>query len=221
MKRIKDAAITIIENNSVLHFGFYHRLLNLSQVARFLRPLIAARTRKEVSDSAVLMSLSRMQSTLSPPVSTDKLVLNKINIHTGLCSLTVLKKPEIHSELGSIFSKVRRRGRFITVTEGINEITIILEDEDFELANQILSTPPGYVYRNIASVGVRFSDETIVNPGVIYQLIQQVALQKINIIEVASTATEFNVYLRSEDVRLAFDSIYQRFSKRVGGSSDI
>ncbi|MCP4606727.1 MAG: hypothetical protein GY847_40500, partial [Proteobacteria bacterium] len=53
------------------------------------------------------------------------------------------------------------------------------------------------------------------------QLIQQVALQNINVIEVASTATEFNVYVRSKDVRLAFDSIYQRFSKRAGGLSDI
>lgn len=221
MKRIKEAAIEIIENNIVLHFGFYHRLLNLSQVARFIRPLVAARTNKEVSDSAVLMSLSRMQNSLEPPLPTEQLVLNKINIHTGLCSLTVLKKPKSHAELNTIFSRVQRRGGFITITEGINEITVILEEIDFEFATEILSESPHYVYRDIASVGVKFSDETIVNPGVIYQLIQQVALQKINIIEVASTATEFNVYLRRHDVRLAFDSIYQRFSKRVGGSSDI
>ncbi|MCP4677014.1 MAG: hypothetical protein GY854_16160 [Deltaproteobacteria bacterium] len=89
------------------------------------------------------------------------------------------------------------------------------------MAKATLSETLRYVFRDIASVSVKFSDETIQAPGAIYQMVQQVTLQSINIIEVVSTATEFSIYVKSEDVRLAFDSIFQRFSKRAGGNSDI
>ncbi len=221
MKKIRDAAVDIISKNQLLHFGLYYRLLKLSQVARFIRPHIEAQTHKQVRDSAVLMSLSRIQKQLVPAQEPKDLILDNINIHNGLCSLTVFKTRKVHAELNRLFSRVRKRGGFITITEGIKEITAILEDGDFQLAKSMLSEKLRYIYRDIASVGVRFSDDTIVRPGVIYQLIQQVALQNINIVEVASTATEFNIYVHDKDVRLVFDSIYQRFSKRTGSYSDI
>ncbi len=221
MKKITDSAREIIDTTPALNFGFHHRLLNLSQVARFIRPLVEARTHKEASDSAVLMSLSRLQSKLVPPERLEEIRLDKINIHSGLCSLTIFKTREVHGELNRLFTKVQSRSGFITITEGINEITAILEDTDFQSAVDMLSEKPRYIHRDIASVGVKFSDDILVHSGVIYRLLQQVALQNINVIEIASTATEFNIYVREQDVRLTFDSIYRRFSKRAGGVSDI
>ncbi len=221
MKKISDAVHEIIDENPLLNFGFHHRLLNFSQVARFIRPLIEARTHKEVSDSAVLMSLSRMQTRLIPKERIEEIRLDKISIHSGLCSLTIFKTREVHGELNRLFAKVQQRNGFITITEGINEITAIMEDVDFDGAVGLLSEKPRHVNRNIASVGVKFSDQILANSGVLYRLLQQVALQNINVIEIASTATEFNIYVRERDVRLTFDSIYRRFSKRAGGLSDI
>jgi aspartokinase len=192
----------------------------LSQVSRLIRPLIEARVHKPVRHSAVLMSLSRIQSKLVPTEEFKDLSIDNISIHSGLCSLTVFKTPAVHEQLNRLFSKVRGQGRFITITEGINEVTAILEDDDFLLAQGMLSETLQYVYREIASVGVKLSDEMLVKPGVIYQLLQQVALQNVNVIEVASTATEFNLYVREQDARLAFDSIYQRFAKRASRKSD-
>jgi hypothetical protein len=61
MRKISDALEAIVEGNPALAFGLHHRLLNLTKLARFLRPSVEAQTRKGVSDSAVLMSLSRLQ----------------------------------------------------------------------------------------------------------------------------------------------------------------
>lgn len=221
MKKIGEATHDIVANNPLLHFGFYHRLLNLSQTARFIQPLVEARTKKSVRASAVLMNLSRLQAKLVAPERFDDLVIDKISIHSGLCSLTVFKTSRVNEELNRLFTLIRRRGGFITVTESVDEVTAILEDRDFAEATNILSETPRYIYRDIASVGIRLSDENIVTPGVIYRLLQQVSLQGINVMEVASTATEFIIYVNEADVRLAFDSIYHRFSKRTGGTSDI
>lgn len=218
MLKIADAVQEIIVQNDLLHFGFHHRLLNLSQVARFIRPLVEARTRKEVRKSAVLMSLSRLQSKFAEnaPPSGSGLILDKINIHSGLCSLTLLKTAESHRELNRLFNRVQKKQGFITITEGISEITVIIEEENFKHAREMLSEKPGHVHRNIASVGVKLKEEMLERPGVLYRLIQQVALQNISVIEVTSTATEFNIYLRERDVRLAFDSLYHRFCRTVG-----
>jgi aspartokinase len=215
MKKISDATLEIITENPLFHFGLHHRLLNLSQVARFIRPLVEARTQKEASDSAVLMSLSRMQSTLPPAAEPEDFVLNQIAIHSGLCSLTVFKTKRVQGELNRLYSTVRKRSGFISITESANEVTAIIEDRNFDMAEGMLSETLRYIYRDIVAVEVKLSDDAISRPGIIYALIGQITLQHINIIEVASTATEFSIYVHREDARRALDSIYARFSEQT------
>ena len=51
--------------------------------------------------------------------------------------------------------------------------------------------------------------------GILHQLLEEIALQNINVIEVTSTATEFCVFLEQADVQLAFDAIFNRFGRRA------
>lgn len=216
MLKVSDAVKQIMEGNALLRFGLHYRLLNLSQVARFILPMVEARTKKEVRPAAVLMNLSRLQAKLnqrSKP-GMPEFFLDKINIHSGLCSLTLYKTLDSHKELNKIFAWIQDRGGFITLTEGVSEITVIIETENLKRVGEMLSEKPRNVHRNLASVGVKFSQEYLTVPGVLHQLLQLVALQNINVVEVASTATEFNIYLNENDVRLAFDSIFARFAKR-------
>jgi hypothetical protein len=46
---------------------------------------------------------------------------------------------------------------------------------------------------------------------VLYRILQALALQGVNLAEVASTTTEFHVYLAEDDVMLALDSLYGAF----------
>jgi len=63
-------------------------------------------------------------------------------------------------------------------------------------------------------VGVAFDERYLKVKGILFQLMEEIALQNINVIEIASTATEFSIFLREEDVQLAFDAIFNRFSRR-------
>jgi aspartokinase len=215
MKKISDATREIVNANPLFHFGLHHRLLNLSQVARYILPLVEARAQKEVGESAVLMSLSRLQSALPPVGEPEDYVLNRIAIHSGLCSLTVFKTKRVQGELNRLYNAVRKQSGFISITESASEVTAIIDDRNFNMAEHMFSEPLRYVYRDIVAVGVKLSEEAISRPGVIYQLIGQVTLQHINIIEVASTATEFSIYVQSEDALMAMDSIYARFAAQT------
>jgi hypothetical protein len=217
MLKVSDAVQEIIDNNPLLSFGFHSRLLNLSQVARFIQPLVEARTKKEVRPSAIHMNLSRLQNRMDrfSARSLPEFYLDKISIHSGLCSFTLFNSRTSHRELNKIFTWILDRNGFITITEGVSEITVILEMENLERVKKMLSEKPRLIHRNIASVGVKFSEKYLKMPGVLHQMLQLVALQNINVLEVASTATEFNIYMSENDVNLAFDSLFARLSKRT------
>ena len=215
MRKISEAVETIVGGHPALAFGLHHRLLNLTKLARFLRASVEAQTRKEVSESAVLMSLSRLQRKWSGsrPQKTDSLVLDKVSIVSGLCSVTLAKTQTTHRELNRVFTAVQEQNGFITITEGLREITVIVEEENFARLRKSLSSRPKIVHRNLASVGMTFSERYLSVKGVLHQLLEQIALQNINVLEVASTATEFYIYVEERDVETAFASIFHRFGR--------
>jgi len=213
--KISDALKDLIEENATLHFGFHHRLLNLSQTARFLRAAVEARVKKPVTDTALLMNLSRLQRQLAPrPDPPPAFSLDGISARSGLCALSLTKSPRTHRELNKIFAEVQKREGFITLTEGVAEITAIMDEDSLATVRAMLSDKPRLAQRGLGSVTVKFHPRYITVKGLLYLLLQQAALQNINVVEVASTATEFTIYVAEADVQLTFDSIYRRFARR-------
>jgi aspartokinase len=215
MKKISEAVEGTIAGHAALAFAFHHRLMNLTKLARFLRPSVEAQTQKRVSESAILMSLSRLSKKWARgrPQKTEALVLDKVSIVSGLCSVTLAKTQTTHRELNRVFTAVSEQSGFITITEGLREITVIVEAENLGLLRKALSSRPKIVNRNLASVGMTFSERYLDVKGVLHQLLEQVALQSVNVLEVASTATEFYIYVEEKDVEVAFAAIFHRFSR--------
>jgi len=71
------------------------------------------------------------------------------------------------------------------------------------------------LHEDLAAVGVAFDERYLKVKGILFRLMEEIALQDINVIEIASTATEFSIFLHEEDVQLAFDAIFNRFSRRA------
>jgi hypothetical protein len=102
----------------------------------------------------------------------------------------------------------------MTITEGISEITAIVENENVGLASKWITEPIRLVNQDIASVGVKFHEKFIEVPGLLYMILQMVSMQHINIVELASTATEFIIYVNQKDIYLVFDAILSKFGKQ-------
>ncbi len=167
MKKISSAVETVVAGHPALAFGLHHRLLNLTQLARYLRPSVAAQTHKDVSESAILMSLSRLQRkwARSRLQATESLVLDKVSIVSGLCSVTLAKTQTTHRELNRVFTSIQERNGFITITEGLQETTVIVEEENFSFLRKALSSRPKIVNRSLASVGMSFQREVFDGEG--------------------------------------------------------
>ncbi len=212
MIKISDVIKDIVTGNPFLQFGIQHKLLNLSQVTKYLRPIVAAKSKKEVTDSALLMAISRLQGEISnKDLQRDKFSLENISIHTGLATFTYVKTEASLRGAYKLHTTVHNANGYITISEGTNQITIIVDAKYSSLIKKLIRQKPQFAHENVSSVGITFSEEYIRVPGMIYMIIQQLMLMNINILEVSSTYTELAIYMANEDIKPAFEVLHSIF----------
>lgn len=212
MRKIADAVREIVDHDPSLKAGLAQRLMNLSQVARHIHSTVEARTQKPVQHGAITMALSRLRDDLAPSEARAALRLaDRVTVQRGLVVLTFPNTVAAHDGLLRLQERVRKDRRYLTITEGIKEITVILEGAALERAADPMDVQPLRTTRGVASLSVSLSEADLASPGVLYRLLQPLALQGVNLVEVTSTTREFHVYLSEDDVMLALDSWYGAF----------
>ena len=213
MLRISDAVSSIISENNLLEFGFSQGIFNLTQLARFIKPLVEARTQKEVQVPAIVMNLSRLQrKTKKTTTPVTKFQLKNIDIYSHLSTITFYKDAGIHDHVNAIFEKVRKEKGYFALSESSQEVTIFFQRNFLDdITKSVKTESIKYQNTEITCVRVRFAEEYFHIPGLLYFLLQKIYLQGINIVEISSTYTEFCIYLRQEDVKLAFETLHDSF----------
>jgi len=213
MLKINNALKEIIQNDDTLKAGLNFRLLNLSQVAEFVRPALETRVKKNVKKSTLIMALSRLQKEMSDFSVRKKFSINNLSIYPDLCSFTFFSSQDVRKKVERIYKEVQNSEGYISVIQGTKEIAIIIDESDASLVKRIIKETPKHITPNLVSLNIRFDEKFYVTPGGLYQLFRQLAFQGINVFEVSSTFTEINIYIAQKDVRLAFDTFFNIFQQ--------
>ena len=212
MLTLSQALQEMLKGDGFLNFGISHGLMNLTQTAAWIKPLIETRLGKSISTSALLMALSRMvkmKKKIMPQRQNIK--LTRVTVHNGLSELTFIKTPSLLKRLERIQSLVQREQAYVAITQAVNDVTIIVDRSlEKEVRHNAGSTPIFYK-NNIAALDMQFDPKYTWSVGFVYYILQQVVLQNINILEFSSTYTELIFYLDEKDLRLAFDTVYAQF----------
>lgn len=211
MIKISEALNEIIGKNSLLRFGMYYKLLNLSQTARFIKPLLETRLKRPVQATAIIMNLSRLQRKMKGKIEEEKFEIENVTIQMNLCVMTFFKSEEIREKIERVYHKIQGQKGFMTITQGPTEITVIFEHSFIDLVEKAIPEKPKDRNDKISSISVKFDEKFLQISGLLYVILQQVALQNINIIELTSTGTEMIIYVAEKDAKLTFNTIYNRF----------
>ena len=212
MIKVAEAVREIVDHDPGLKTGLAQKLMNLTQVDGHVNPRGVARTHKGGQRSAVTMALARLRSDLpSCDEKPDLGLADRITVQRGLVVLTFPNSARVQSGLLRLQESVREARRYLTITEGIREITLITEQAMLDRVHEAVGERPARIARGIASLSVSLSEDNLAAPGVLYRILQALALQGVNLAEVASTTTEFHIYLAEDDVMLALDSLYGAF----------
>jgi hypothetical protein len=215
MIRLGDVIAEMVKETPLLQFGIEHKLFNLTQIARYLKPHIEVRTKKSVQISAIVMALSRYQHQSGRKnLKRESYRIKNITVHTGLATTTFTKNEEAHRSIHQFVSAVEKRHGYITLSEGNAEITVIYESVYEQLLKKYVTERPIYGHIRLASLGISFEERYAEIPGFIYIVLQQLMLQHINIIEIISTYTELVLLIDESETKVGFETLYTLFGSK-------
>lgn len=215
MLKIPDSVEDLVERNPLLSTGMHNDLLNLTKVARFLLPLVEARVKKPVKPSAILMALSRLRrSRKLRNTKASRVAIRSISVQSSLAVFSFAGTPENQTQVARLYRELRKKRAYVTVTESRHEVTVIVEEANVALLQEYVPAKPSHSRRGLGSLGIGLDENRLNSPGVFHYVFQQLYFQGINVVEIASTATELTVYLDTADVQLAFSTLFQAIEGR-------
>ena len=210
MKSLGKITEELINKSPLLREAMSENLINISSLARKLRPEIEKVAEKKVNEGAIVMAIKRM-----PPGYYHQLDLKIKNVmgeigdilvRSNLASFTfensdTLKEKQL--EIVNILNK--ENDSFFAITRGITETTIIVNSSHTEKIIHIfkkekLTTES----QNLASVTVKLPSINIKLHGVYYYILKHLAWDGINITEIISTSNEFTTVVSQSDIDRAF-----------------
>ncbi|MFI5168149.1 MAG: hypothetical protein ACHQQS_16200 [Thermoanaerobaculales bacterium] len=215
MRTTATAVEEIVRESPMLEEGLATGVLNLSALARRLRPQVESALHKNVSEAAVMMALKR----LAPRVAAHdrsivKLLrqMRDLTVRSSLVEFTFRISPTLLECQRDLLQTIaKERDAFLTYTQGVFEATLIASAR---LAGRIEATfrSERLVSRldDLSAIVIPLPPKSVQTPGVHYTLLKQLALAALNVVEVVSTYGELTIVLAKDDVDRAF-SILKRF----------
>lgn len=208
MFKISDALREILKEDDLLSFGLNHQLLNLSQTAKFIKPLVEARVQKEVQIPAIVVNLARYQRRLQKnPVTKPIYKVENLAVQSNLGTLSFTKSPVVREQIDTCYKEIRKQKGLFLLSEGNHQITLITDRKNINLIKETIREKPIFENNSIAGISASFSKDYLDVPGFSYHLMQKLALQNINLVEYCSTCTEINFFVDENQVSLAFETL--------------
>lgn len=209
---ISVAQITkeIIEKSPFIEEALYENLINVSSLARRIKPEIEKRVHKKINVASIVMAINRMAID-----SRYKMIKTLQNYLTGIGEITIRDKISVFTfsnsiTLSKVQSKLMEKSKLktdavCTFSQGISERTVIINEqlkkdlaEIFETENLIS------MKENQASITIRLPHNNTAYAGIYYFILKQLAWKNISITEVISTTNEFTMVVDNNDVMACF-----------------
>lgn len=216
MITVAAAVENIVRGSPVLEEGLVSGILNLSAVARAIRPQVEAEARKPVGEGAVIVALSRLSGRLARKASTPKKVgrqIQDVTVRSDITEFTFQHSPTILRCQTALLAEVRGEGHaFVTFTHGVHEMTVMVNAGLEPLVERVFEKERRVArLQNLAAVGIHYTPRIVDMPGVYYSILKQLMWGGINVVELVSTYTELTIVLEKRDVDRAFSILKAYF----------
>lgn len=190
-------------------------ILNLSSYADSIHKQVEKETQKNVKKATIVVALSRLQKNLKNIPSLRPVVyLEELSVKSPLADVTFEKIQATIEKSRSLAALLYQHDpQFFTITQGINELTIVVSQEQLDLTLEHFGTQPKALSTNLVGITVRFSQKYISEPNVIYSILSTLAAKRVNITEIISTYTELTVIVQQSQLEVTIQTLNQFFIK--------
>jgi aspartokinase len=188
--------------------AFARDYVNISALARLLKPRIEERVGRKVNLESVITSLKRLRGMYSPSTQEIRKIIadSVVNVRTHVSKVSVERTKGALELVGQMLASYHED--FIQVSESISSITLIFDQRLHRRVQEQLGDSLIQEQALDCAAIIVHSPPSITNtPGCITSFYNQLARRHINIEDTVSCYTDTIMVVRMNDVSEAFDAL--------------
>ncbi|MCX6752548.1 MAG: hypothetical protein NTZ87_03585 [Candidatus Nomurabacteria bacterium] len=182
-------------------FALTNGYMNMSSYAYRIKPLVEARTKKQVTITSLVVSLSRLRKEFKKESPLIREVhIKNITTKLPLSEMVYENNQKFLEKFETLHKKISvTREDFFIATIGTHEVDIIASSN---LADKIIKhfvIKPKIINHGLTAIGISLDSEVFNMPNVFFSLLSVTARARINIEELISTSTELIFVVAEKD----------------------
>ncbi len=210
MRTIQQAVTAIINKTPFIEEALYDKLINVSSLARIIKPEVEKMLKKEIKEGAIMMAINRISpsSVLKIRKNIKKIALTSGDfiMRSDLCDYTFKNTSTLVPKIIKLLKDIGNdNDNFFTISQGVFETSIVLSkkieskiERIFKEENVLWSAT------NLASLTIKLPKSNIEQPGVYYFILKQLAWANISVQEVISTTHEITIVVKETEINETF-----------------
>ena len=205
----------LINKSPFLREAMTDDLINISALARKLKPEIEDLTGKEVKEGAIVMAIKRMTPglyhRLNIKITNVMGELGDFLVRSNLSDFTFENSESLKTKQADLIHEINKENdSFFTLCKGVSETTFIVNTQHDDLIKRMFSGEKLKSHtQDLASVTVKLPKVNTEIYGIYYYILKHLAWEGINIVELVSTSNEFTIVVKQDDVDKAFKILMQ------------
>ena len=215
MSTISKITEDIINRSPFMREAMTENLINISALARKIRPEIEKSTGKNIKEGAIVMAIKRMTPGVYHKLDVKiKNVIGGIGdflVRSDLVDFTYENSESLRDAQNRLIKEIGEDSdSFFTLCKGITETTYILNSNYIDTAKTCFEKERLTAHtKELSSITVKLPETNTETYGVYYYIMKHLAWEGINIEQVVSTANEFTAIVNSNDIDDAFKILMQ------------
>ena len=215
MNSISKVTEDLINRSPFLREAMTDDLINISALARKLKPEIEDIIGKEVKEGAIVMAIKRMTPglyhRLNVKITNVMGDLGDFLVRSNLSDFTYENSESLKSKQTELVQEINKENdSFFTLCKGVTETTFIVSSAKTDIIERLFKGERLKSHtKDLASVTVKLPSVNTEIYGIYYYILKHLAWEGINIIEIVSTSNEFTVVVKQDDVDKAFKILMQ------------
>lgn len=215
MNSIGKITEELINKSPFLREAMTDDLINISALARKLKPEIEEVTGKEVKEGAIVMAIKRMTPglyhRLNVKITNVMGELGDFLVRSNLSDFTFENSESLKTKQADLIHEINKENdSFFTLCKGVSETTFIVNTQHDDLIKRMFNGEKLKSHtQDLASVTVKLPVVNTEIYGIYYYILKHLAWEGINIVELVSTSNEFTIVVKQDDVDKAFKILMQ------------
>lgn len=215
MVTISHVVQKIVNNNVFIQETMTRGIVSYGSLAEQIKPEIKEELGKDVKTHAIVMALRRHAETLKEihkKIAFD--YSSEIIMKTDICDIALLRSPNLLNRLKKIYDMVNfETGDILNVIHGRYEVSIVTNVRYLEKMQDLLKGEKILnLEKDLVALTLTYSKDFLYTPGVIFNVVRNIAWENINIFEIVSTNTELTFIIHKKDAVKGYKALEKLIS---------